>query len=42
LLEAVFNTAVDDGLIRRNPCRIKDDRYLKREREPSGAILTNP
>jgi hypothetical protein len=23
LLKAVFNTAVDDGLIRRNPCRIK-------------------
>ena len=23
LLRAVMNTAVDDGLIRRNPCRIK-------------------
>ena len=23
LLNAIFNTAVDDGLIRRNPCRIK-------------------
>ena len=23
LLRAVFNTALDDGLIRRNPCRIK-------------------
>ena len=23
LLKAIFNTAVDDGLIRRNPCRIK-------------------
>jgi len=22
LLRAVFNTALDDGLIRRNPCRI--------------------
>jgi integrase len=23
LIRAIFNTAVDDGLIRRNPCRIK-------------------
>jgi Phage integrase SAM-like domain len=23
LLRAIMNTAVDDGLIRRNPCRIK-------------------
>ena len=23
LLKAIFNTAVDDGLLRRNPCRIK-------------------
>jgi hypothetical protein len=23
LLKAIFNTAVDDELIRRNPCRIK-------------------
>jgi hypothetical protein len=23
LLKAIMNTAVDDGLIRRNPCRIK-------------------
>ncbi len=23
LLKAIFNTAVDDGIIRRNPCRIK-------------------
>jgi hypothetical protein len=23
LLKAILNTAVDDGLIRRNPCRIK-------------------
>jgi hypothetical protein len=23
LLKAIFNTAADDGLIRRNPCRIK-------------------
>jgi integrase len=23
LLRAIFNTALDDGLIRRNPCRIK-------------------
>jgi hypothetical protein len=23
LLKTVFNTAVDDGLIRRDPCRIK-------------------
>jgi hypothetical protein len=24
LLKAIFNTAVDDGLIRRNPCRIPE------------------
>ena len=23
LLRAIFNTAADDGIIRRNPCRIK-------------------
>jgi hypothetical protein len=23
LLKAILNTAVDDGMIRRNPCRIK-------------------
>jgi hypothetical protein len=23
LLHAIFNTALDDGLIKRNPCRIK-------------------
>jgi integrase len=34
LLHAIFNTAVDDGLIRRNPCRIKGasaDRSPERE-----------
>ena len=34
LLKAVFNTAVDDGLIRRNPCRIKRSRTGKVTRAP--------
>jgi Phage integrase SAM-like domain len=33
LLKAVFNTAVDDGLICRNPCRIKG---AGQESHPSG------
>jgi hypothetical protein len=37
LLKAVMNTAVDDGLIRRNPCRIKG---AVQDRSPERAILT--
>jgi integrase len=36
LLKAVFNTAVDDGLIRRNPCRIKG---AGQERSPERPVL---
>ena len=37
LLKAVMNTAVDDGLIRRNPCRIKG---AGQEKSPERASLT--
>jgi integrase len=37
LLKAILNTAVDDGLIRRNPCRIKGARQ---ERSPERVSLT--
>jgi integrase len=37
LLKAVFNTAVDDGLIRRNPCRIKG---AGQEVSPERPVLT--
>lgn len=37
LLRAIFNTALDDGLIRRNPCRIKG---ADREVSPERPILT--
>ena len=37
LLRAVLNTAVDDGLIRRNPCRIKG---ADREDSPERPVLT--
>ena len=37
LLKAIFNTAVDDGLIRRNPCRIKG---AGMERSPERPVLT--
>jgi len=37
LLRAVFNTAVDDGLIRRNPCRIKG---AGTEHSPERPVLT--
>jgi integrase len=37
LLKAVLNTAVDDGLIRRNPCRIKG---AGQEKSPERASLT--
>jgi integrase len=39
LLKAVFNTAVADGLIRRNPCRIKG---AGQERSPERPVLTVP
>jgi integrase len=39
LLKAVFNTAVDDGLIRRNPCRIKG---AGQEKSPERPVLTVP
>ena len=39
LLKAVFNTAVDDGLIRRNPCRIKG---AGQEKSPERPVLTIP
>jgi integrase len=39
LLKAVFNTAVDDGLIRRNPCRIKG---AGQETAPERPVLTVP
>jgi integrase len=37
LLKAVMNTAVDDGLIRRNPCRIKG---AAQEKSPERPVLT--
>ena len=37
LLKAVLNTAVDDGLIRRNPCRVKG---AGQERSPERPVLT--
>jgi integrase len=37
LLRAIFNTALDDGLIRRNPCRIKG---ADREVSPERPVLT--
>jgi integrase len=37
LLQAIMNTAVDDGLIRRNPCRIKG---AAQERSPERPILS--
>jgi integrase len=39
LLKAILNTAVDDGLIRRNPCRIKG---AGQEKSPERASLTIP
>ena len=39
LLKAIMNTAVDDGLIRRNPCRI---RGAAQERSPERPTLTIP
>jgi integrase len=39
LLKAVFNTAVDDGIIRRNPCRIKGASV---EKSPERPVLTVP
>lgn len=39
LLKAIFNTAVDDGLIRRNPCRIKG---AGQEKSPERPVLTFP
>ena len=39
LLKAIMNTAVDDGLIRRNPCRIKG---AGQERSPERPTLTIP
>ena len=39
LLKAIFNTAVDDGLIRRNPCRIKG---ADQEKSPERPVLTVP
>jgi integrase len=37
LLKAIMNTAVDDGMIRRNPCRIKG---AGQERSPERPVLT--
>ena len=39
LLRAILNTAVDDGLIRRNPCRIKG---AGNENSPERPVLTVP
>ena len=39
LLRAILNTAVDDGLIRRNPCRIKG---AGNEDSPERPVLTVP
>jgi integrase len=37
LVKAIMNTAVDDGLIRRNPCRIKG---AAQDRSPERSVLT--
>ena len=37
LLRAIFNTALDDGLIRRNPCRVKG---AGKEHSPERPVLT--
>jgi integrase len=37
LLKAIMNTAVDDGLIRRNPCRIKG---AAQDRSPERPVLS--
>jgi integrase len=37
LLRAIFNTALDDGLVKRNPCRIKG---ADREDSPERPVLT--
>ena len=37
LLKAIMNTAVDDGMIRRNPCRIKG---AGQEQSPERPVLT--
>lgn len=37
LLKAILNTAVDDGLIRRNPCRVKG---AGQEKSPERPVLT--
>lgn len=37
LLKAIMNTATDDGLIRRNPCRIKGASV---EKSPERPVLT--
>jgi integrase len=37
LLRAIMNTAVDDGLIKRNPCRVKS---ADREESPERPVLT--
>jgi integrase len=37
LLKAIMNTAVDDGLIRRNPCRIKG---AAQDRSPERSVLS--
>ena len=39
LLKAVLNTAVDDGIIRRNPCRIKG---ASQEKSPERPVLSIP
>jgi hypothetical protein len=39
LLRAILNTAVDDGLIRRNPCRMKG---AGSENSPERPVLTVP
>ena len=39
LLKAILNTAVDDGIIRRNPCRIKG---AGQEKSPERPTLTIP
>ncbi|WP_433051677.1 tyrosine-type recombinase/integrase [Dactylosporangium sp. CS-033363] len=38
ILHAVFNTAVDDDLIRRNPCRIKGAATFKSEERPIATL----
>ena len=39
LLKAILNTAVDDGIIRRNPCRVKGASV---EKSPERPVLTVP